>query len=105
MKRIWPYQALYYLFIPVVFFLYLRLCSDVLLSGGSSLGKVVAVVNCVLFIGTPVLILFLMRFSLLKWYFDPIAAAEIPFFFLHGNDYKANEQGILSGVIIRSCQS
>ena len=93
MKRIWPYQALYYLFIPVVFFIYLKLCSAVFLSGGSSLGKVVAVVNCVLFIGTPVLILFLMRFSLLKWYFDPIAAAEIPFFFCMGMIIKQMNRG------------
>lgn len=93
MRRIWPYQALYYLFIPVVFFLYLKLCSSVFLSGESSLGKVVAVVYGVLFIGTPALILFLMRFSLLKWYFDPIAAAEIPFFFCIGMIVKQMNRG------------
>lgn len=45
-----------------------------------NLGSVMAVTYGVLFVMTPVLVAVLMRFSLFKWYVDPIAAAEIPLF-------------------------
>ena len=45
-----------------------------------NLGSVIAVTYVVLFVMTPVLVAILMRFSLFKWYVDPIAAAEIPLF-------------------------
>ena len=37
-----------------------------------------------MFIATPILIAVIMRFSLLKWYVDPIAAAEVPLFLYIG---------------------
>ena len=43
-----------------------------------------AVTYGVLFVMTPVLVAILMRFSLFKWYVDPIAAAEIPLFLYVG---------------------
>ena len=46
-----------------------------------NLGAVIFYTLLLLYVATPVLIATLMRFSLLKWYVDPIAAAEIPLFF------------------------
>lgn len=46
----------------------------------SSLGAVIALTYGLLFVATPILIVTLMRFSFLKWYIDPIAAAEVPLF-------------------------
>ena len=49
-----------------------------------NLGSVMAVTYGVLFVMTPTLVAVLMRFSLIKWYVDPIAAAEIPLFLYGG---------------------
>ena len=49
-----------------------------------NLGSVMAVTYGVLFVMTPVLVAILMRFSLFKWYVDPIAAVEIPLFLYVG---------------------
>ena len=49
-----------------------------------NLGSVIAVTYGVLFVMTPILVAILMRFSLFKWYVDPIAAAEIPLFLYFG---------------------
>ena len=50
----------------------------------SNLGAVVAITYGLLYLATPVLIAVIMRFSLLKWYVDPLAAAEVPLFLYFG---------------------
>ena len=47
----------------------------------NDLGVVILYTFGLLYVATPILVAILMRFSLLKWYVDPIAAAEIPLFF------------------------
>jgi hypothetical protein len=62
-------------------------CTSLLfrLSGqADDLGAAMALTYGVLFIGTPIMIAVLMRFSLLRWYVDPIAAAEVPLFLYLG---------------------
>ena len=51
-----------------------------LTENGVDLGSLIVVTYGVVFVMTPVLTAVLMRFSLLKCYVDPIAAAEIPLF-------------------------
>ena len=46
----------------------------------SNLGVAIALTYGFMFLATPILIIVIMRFSLLKWYVDPIAAAEVPIF-------------------------
>ena len=74
------FHLLYYVLTPVVYLLFFYIASLFLdLSGESdNLGAVMAVTYAVLFFLTPLLITVLMRFSLFRWYVDPIAAAEIP---------------------------
>ena len=50
----------------------------------SNLGTVIAITYGFLYLATPILIAVIMRFSLLKWYVDPLAAAEIPLFLYFG---------------------
>ncbi|MBE6942212.1 MAG: hypothetical protein E7455_08025 [Ruminococcaceae bacterium] len=50
----------------------------------SNLGTVIAITYGFLYLATPILIAVIMRFSLLKWYIDPLAAAEIPLFLYFG---------------------
>ncbi|MBQ8684171.1 MAG: hypothetical protein IJ518_06630 [Clostridia bacterium] len=44
----------------------------------SNLGAAIAIAYGLMFLATPILIAVLMRFSLFKWYVDPLAAAEVP---------------------------
>ena len=46
----------------------------------SNLGAAIVITYGLMFLATPILIAVLMRFSLLKWYVDPFAAAEVPLF-------------------------
>ena len=72
------------------------------MSGTShDLGIAIAVTYGVLFVGTPILMAVLMRFSLLPWVVDPFAAAEIPLFLTIGmvvNQMKHTEE--LSAAIL-----
>ena len=76
------FHFLYYLLTIVVYMAFFYASSLMLdLTGkADNLGSVMAVTYGVLFVMTPVLVAILMRFSLFKWYVDPIAAAEIPLF-------------------------
>lgn len=76
------FHFLYYLLTIVVYMAFFYAASLMLdLTGkADNLGSVMAVTYGVLFVMTPVLVAILMRFSLFKWYVDPIAAAEIPLF-------------------------
>lgn len=85
-KKIIIFQAIYYALILAVYLAFFYLSSLMLdLSGASdNLGAVMMVTYGVLYLMTPVLIAVLMRFSLFKWFVDPIAAAEIPLFLYVG---------------------
>lgn len=76
-KKVLILQLLYYLLIPCVFLVFFYGAS-LLIPGNAGLGTVVTAVYGILFIGTPVVVAFLMRLSLLRWYVDPFAAVEIP---------------------------
>lgn len=76
-KKIVFLQSLYYLLIPCVFLVFFYGAS-LLIPGNAGFGTVVTSVYGILFIGTPLVVAFLMRFSLLRWYVDPFAAVEIP---------------------------
>lgn len=73
-------MLLYYILVPAVYLLLIRLAALWLkhAGGASNVGAVLAAAYGVLFVGLWVLIALLMRFSLLQWYVDPIAAAEGP---------------------------
>ena len=80
------FHFLYYVLTIVVYMAFFYAASLMLdLTGkADNLGSVMAVTYGVLFVMTPMLVAFLMRFSLFKWYVDPIAAAEIPLFLYVG---------------------
>ncbi len=74
-------NVLYYILVPLVYFLFLSAAS--LFLGPpqeDDLGIVADSIYAVLYVlmGTPIITIILMRFSLLKWYVDPFAALEIP---------------------------
>ena len=73
-------MLLYYIFVPAVYLLHIRLAALWLkhAGGASNIGAVLVTVYGVFLVGIWVLIALLMRFSLLKWYVDPFAAAEAP---------------------------
>ena len=73
-KQVVFFNIVYYILIPAVFFGLLGLTSA--LSGGKyDLGSVFT------FFVTPAMMFILMRLSLLRFYVDPFAAAEIPICF------------------------
>ena len=80
------FHFLYYLLTMVVYMAFFYAASLMLdLTGkADNLGSVMAVTYGVLFVMTPVVVAVMMRFSLFKWYVDPIAAAEIPLFLYVG---------------------
>ncbi len=78
-KRILWY-ILYYILTLIIYTGFFYSSSLIMDLSGDDLGSVMAMTYAVLFVGTPALIVLLMRFSLLRWYVDPIASAEIPLF-------------------------
>ena len=85
-KKLIIFHILYYvltLLIYIAFFYAVSLLFK--LSGeADNLGAAMAVTYGTLFLMTPLLTAVLMRFSLFRWYVDPIAAAEIPLFLYLG---------------------
>ena len=85
-KKLVIFHILYYvltLLIYIAFFYAVSLLFR--LSGeADNLGAAMAVTYGLLFFMTPLLTAVLMRFSLFRWYVDPIAAAEIPLFLYLG---------------------
>ncbi len=81
-KKFICFHFIYYALTIIVYMAFFYATSLMLdLTGkADNLGSVMAVTYGVLFVMTPMLIAVLMRFSLFKWYVDPIAAAEIPLF-------------------------
>ena len=93
------FHFLYHVLTMVVYMAFFYAASLMLdLTGkADNLGSVMAVTYGVLFVMTPVLVAILMRFSLFKWYVDPIAAVEIPLFLYVGMLFnQAKHSGDLS---------
>lgn len=80
--RLFLFHLLYYILSLLVYigFLY----GSTRLFNTSNLGAAIAVTYGLMFLATPVLVAAIMRFSLLKWYVDPIASAEVPLFLYIG---------------------
>ena len=81
-KKVLVWSCLYYISIPLICAGVLYLLSAILRASGEAdnLGAVMFATYGFLFFGMPIMIVVLMRFSLLKWYVDPLAAAEAPLF-------------------------
>lgn len=85
-KKLVIFHILYYALTLLIYMAFFYSVSLLLkLSGDAdNLGAAIAVTYGMLFLMTPVIIAVLIRFSLFKWYIDPIAAAEIPLFLYLG---------------------
>lgn len=91
-KKIFLFQILYY----ILFLLCYAgvLYAAALLLKTNDLAKAVVRAVALLFVFTPLFIAVFTRFSLLKWYVDPIAAAIVPSLFYFGlvfNELKARD--------------
>ena len=92
-KKLFIFHIFYYILTPLVYLGSTYLLSLLLrLSGFSgNLGAVMAITYGLLFVMLPIFTAVCMRFSLLKWYVDPFAAAEPPlllYFFMAFNQAK-----------------
>ena len=97
------FHFLYYVLTMVVYMAFFYAASLMLdLTGKTdNLGYVMTVTYGVLFVMTSVLVAILMRFSLFKWYVDPIAAVEIPLFLYVGMLFnQAKRSGDLSSAFL-----
>ena len=84
-KKIWLFQLLYYIIIPLAYTAMLYCVSGIIRSAGDfNLGAIVTITLFFLFVITPIFIIVFMRLSLLKWYVDPFAAACIPLYLYCG---------------------
>lgn len=77
-KRMLFFHLAYYILSPLAYGAFF--CCVTGLFHTTNLGAAIAVTYGLMFLATPMVIVVLMRFSLLKWYVDPFAAAEIPLF-------------------------
>lgn len=104
MKKTTVFTVLYYPLVILLYAAFLFLVSGLLgiSRGRDNLGFVIAVTYGVLFIGFPILICVLMRFSLLKTIVDPIAAACCPAF-LYGamlvNELRRDGHGLTAAFL------
>lgn len=75
-------QLLYYALVIIIYMAFLYTASFMLnlFKQIDNIVTVILLCNAVLYLMTPILIAVLMRFSLFRWYVDPIAAAETPLF-------------------------
>ncbi len=81
-KKMIVWYVLYYiLFLALLCLMYWFMDLFIKLSGRNSFKFLRTVIYAFLFIGTPFLIAVLTRFSLLKWYLDPFAAALVPLYY------------------------
>jgi len=76
-KKLLFLQLLYYLLVALIYTGFQRVYW-LLFDPSEDLGAATAFSFMLFFVATPLFILVSMRFSLLKWYVDPFAAAEIP---------------------------
>ena len=80
-----PHWLLHVLYYTLSLLIYIGFCYGIaflLRSSGQSdnLGAVIVAAYAVLLVGEPLLAVILIRFSLLRWYVDPFAAAMFPLF-------------------------
>ena len=81
-RKIFLFQLLYYVLTLLIYIGFLFSATRIFRT--SNLGAVIAITYGLMFLATPTLVVVLMRFSLLKWYIDPLAAAEVPLFLYIG---------------------
>ena len=76
------FSLLYYLLLPILYTacIYLVVFISRLIDDGFTLGTAILATYALIFVCLPLAIVILMRFSLLKWYVDPFAAAMAPLF-------------------------
>lgn len=104
MKKTTAFAILYYPTLILLYAAFLFLVSGLmgLSRGRDNLGFVIAVTYGVLFVGFPILVCVLMRFSLLKMIIDPIAAACCPAF-LYGamlvNEIRRGGHGLTAAFL------
>ena len=104
MKKTTVFAVLYYPLVILLYAAFLFLISGLLgiSRGRDNLGFVIAVTYGVLFVGFPILVCVLMRFSLLKLIVDPISAACCPAF-LYGamlvNELRRSGHGLASAFL------
>ena len=81
-KKMLIFHFLYYILSLFVYKGFFYVSSRLFDMSGESenLGAAILFVYGLLYVATPIIIAVLMRFSLLKWYVDPFAAAEVPLF-------------------------
>ena len=109
MKKTTVFAVLYY---PLVIllcagFLYGISALLNLSKGADNLGFVIAVTYGTLFVGFPILVCVLMRFSLLRWIVDPFAAACCPVFLLGAmtvNEMTRSGRGLSSAFLLLSAK-
>jgi len=81
------YYILYLLLYVAVFYVAVKLLKT------NNLAAAVVRAGALMFVLTPVYIAVFARFSLLRWYVDPIAAAIVPLFFYGGTIANGMTQG------------
>lgn len=82
-RRMLFFRLAYYILCPLAYGAIF--CCATRLFHTTNLGAAIAVTYGLMFLATPIIVAILMRFSLLKWYVDPFAAAEIPLFLYIGS--------------------
>ena len=78
-KKMWIFHLAYYVLLLLIYACFFFI-STKLFPPKLSIGMAKAVAYGIFYAATPIIAAVLMRFSFLKWYVDPIAAAEIPLF-------------------------
>ena len=75
-KKLLFFQLAYYVLCPLAYGAFFYCITRMFHT--TNLGEAIAVTYGLMFLATPMVIVVLMRFSLLKWYVDPFAAVEVP---------------------------
>ena len=81
-KKLFLFHLAYYVFSLLIYIGFLFV--SIKLFHTTNLAAAIAIAYGLMFLATPILISVIMRFSLLKWYVDPLAAAEVPLFLYVG---------------------
>ena len=99
-RKTWMFQLAYYFLTILIYAGLLFACAK--LFHTTNLGMAIAVTYGIVFLLTPAVVLTLMRFSLLRWYLDPIAAAEVPVFLYIGmvlNQMRRSDLGFCEALL------
>ena len=93
-KKLLLFHFLYYILSLLIYAGFLLVSAKLFQT--TNLGAAIVVTYGLLFFATPLLVAGLMRCSLLKWYVDPIAAAEVPVFLYAGMICKQMSRSAIS---------